>query len=238
MTQISRKQREMQKRESQILAVARPILLEEGYQSLSMDRIAAQMEYAKGTIYNHFPNKEEIVMALALESLDLRRRMFEQASLVNPRSRYRMIAIGCACDTYALECQQHFAIEQMLRNSIVWDKSSHERQELIKKYEFRCMAIVAGVVRDAVASQDLVLPTGMSSEEFVFGFWALTYGTHALVQSSPSLLDIGVADPFLSIRYHAYTLMNGYQWQPLIGFEESEKFRESILDTVRCGSTE
>ena len=94
MTQISRKQREMQKRESQILAIARPILLEEGYQSLSMDRIAAQMEYAKGTIYNHFPNKEEIVMALALESLDLRRRMFEQASLVNPRSRYRMIAIG------------------------------------------------------------------------------------------------------------------------------------------------
>ena len=187
-----------------------------------MDRIAAQMEYAKGTIYNHFPNKEEIVMALALESLELRRRMFEQASLVSPRSRYRMIAIGCACDTYALECQQHFAIEQMLRNSIVWDKASHERQELIKKYEFRCMAIVAGVVRDAVASQDLILPTGMSSEEFVFGFSALTYGTHALVQSSPSLLDIGVADPFLSIRYHAYTLMNGYQWQPLIGFDESE----------------
>ncbi len=44
-----------------------------------MDRVAAQMEYAKGTIYNHFPNKEEIVLALAVEAMQLRRRLFERA---------------------------------------------------------------------------------------------------------------------------------------------------------------
>ncbi len=50
MTQLTRKQREIERRTREILSVARPILLEEGFHGLSMDRVAAQMEYAKGTI--------------------------------------------------------------------------------------------------------------------------------------------------------------------------------------------
>ena len=56
MVELTRKQREMERRTSEILRVARPILITEGVQGLSMDRVASQMEYAKGTIYNHFPN--------------------------------------------------------------------------------------------------------------------------------------------------------------------------------------
>jgi AcrR family transcriptional regulator len=234
MNVLSRKQREIQERETQILAIARPVLLAEGYQSLSMERIASQMEYAKGTIYNHFPNKEEIVTALALESLELRRRMFERAAMASPCARRRMIAIGCACDLYAMECQEHFAIEQMLRNSVIWEKSSEKRQELIRRCEYRSMGIVAGIVRDAVAAGDLKLPEAMTCEEFVFGFWALTYGSYVLTSTSPSLPDIGVSDPFRTVRYHAYSLMNGYGWQPITSFEETEQFRDSILDKVRC----
>ncbi|MEM8733633.1 MAG: hypothetical protein AAGG44_05410, partial [Planctomycetota bacterium] len=77
-------------------------------------------------------------------------------------------------------------------------------------------------VRDALSSGDLEIPAEMGPEEFVFGFWALTYGSHALISSSPSLPDIGVSDPVRSMRYHAWTLMNGYSWKPLISFAETE----------------
>lgn len=226
------KQREILERERQILALARPILVAEGYQGLSMDRLAAHMKYAKGTLYNHFPNKEEIVAALAIESLELRRGMFERASLMSPRSRERMMAIGSACDTYATECGEHFAVEQMLRNAVIWEKSSPKRQELVRHCEFRAMAIVAGVVRDAVAVGDLQIPPGMSAEEFVFGFWSLTYGSYALVASSPSLPDIGVTNPVRSIRYHGWTLMNGYNWQPLLPFEEAEEMMNTFAKWI------
>lgn len=236
MEVLTRKQREIQERESQILALARPILVAEGYQSLSMDRLAAKMEYAKGTLYNHFPNKEEIVAALAIESIDLRRKMFEKAAMLGYKSRVRMTAIGCACDLYARSCGEHFAVEQMLRNSVIWQKSSKKRQNIIRQCELRCMSIVAGVVRDAIASGDLSLPDNMGAEEFVFGFWSLTYGSHALIGSSPSLPDVGVADPVRSIRYHGWTLMNGYGWQPLLSFEETQElmnaFEEDILTDV------
>ncbi len=232
METLSRKQREISDRERQILALARPILVHEGYQALSMDRLAAQMEYAKGTLYNHFPNKEEIVAALAIESLELRRKMFERASLLSPISRHRMMAIGCACDLYTQECAEHFAVEQMLRNSVIWQKSSEKRQVLIQQCEMRAMSVVAGVVRDAVAAGDLTVPEHMSAEELVFGFWSLTYGSHALIASSPSLSEVGVNDPVRSIRYHGWTLMNGYQWKPFISFDETESLMHQLGERI------
>ncbi len=228
----SRKQREIDQREKQILSLARPILVREGFQSLSMERLATEMEYAKGTLYNHFPNKEEIVAALAIESLELRRAMFEAASLTSPLSRQRLMAIGLACDLYATDCAEHFAVEQMLRNAVIWEKSSAKRQALIQQCELRSMSIVAGVVRDGIVAQDLILPSSMKAEEFVFGFWALTYGSHSLMATSPSLPDVGVLDPIRSIRYHGWTLMNGYNWKPLISFEETEAFLQDLKQRI------
>ncbi|MEZ6080772.1 MAG: TetR/AcrR family transcriptional regulator [Pirellulaceae bacterium] len=234
MHTLSRKQREIQQREQQILAMARPMLVRDGYAGLSMDRLAVQMEYAKGTLYNHFPNKEEIVAALALESLELRRQMFEQASTLSDDSRKRMMAIGAACEKYAIECQQHFAVELMLRNAIIWEKASEQRQQLIRTCELRAMGVVAGVVRDAVALGDLHLPE-MTPEEFVFGFWSLTFGSHVLIASSPSLPDIGVNQPVRSMRYHGWTLMNGYGWQPLLSFEESDRCMHDLAERISIG---
>jgi AcrR family transcriptional regulator len=236
METMSRKKREITEREQQILALARPILVAEGYQALSMERLAAQMEYAKGTLYNHFPNKEEIVLALAIESLELRRSMFECAATISGKSRERMMAIGSACDLYTLQCPQHFAVEQMLRNSVIWEKSSKKRQELIQQCELRSMSIVAGVARDGIAAGDLTLPKNMTAEELVFGFWSLTYGSHVLITSSPSLSDIGVADAVKSIRYHGWILINGFNWLPHYTFAETEvlmnSFSERILSHV------
>ena len=68
MGTLTRKQREIAEREQLILGIAAEMLVERGYLGLTMDRIAAATEYSKGTIYQHFPNKEEIVAALATES--------------------------------------------------------------------------------------------------------------------------------------------------------------------------
>ncbi|MCA9129606.1 MAG: TetR/AcrR family transcriptional regulator [Planctomycetales bacterium] len=236
MAVLSRKQREIQEREQRILSLARPILVEQGYQALSMDRLAAQMEYAKGTLYNHFPNKEEIVVALAVESLELRRKMFERASILRATPRERMMAVGCSCEVYSSACAEHFAVEQMLRNAVIWEKSSNKRQDLIRQCELRSMDLVAGIVRDAVAVGDLQLPNEMTAEELVFGFWSLTYGSHALIASSPTLPDLGIGDPVRSIRYHAWTLMNGYRWAPYLSFEEANSVMNEIAERIRSDS--
>ena len=237
MATISRKQREIQEREKQILSVARSILLTDGYHGLSMDRLAGEMEYAKGTLYNHFPNKEEIVVALALQSMEMRRRLFEVASMIRANTRSRLAAIGGACDFFAADCREHFAMEQLLRNGAILEKSSEIRQSLVRQCEHRVMAIVAGVVRDAVASGDLDLPQELTPEELVFGFWSLMFGSQILVATSPAMSEIGVSDPMRTIRYHAWSLMNAYHWKPFSSFEETQQqladFRQRLLSEVK-----
>lgn len=233
MVTLSRKQREIQDREVQILQLARPILLREGYQALSMERLASQMEYAKGTLYNHFPNKEEIVLALALESMELRARMFDAAATSSPHSRERLLCVGAACELYTNECADHFAIEEWIRNSTIWEKSSQQRQDLIRQCEGRCMAIVAGIVRDAVARRDLELRNGLTAEEMIFGFWSINYGSQVLAATSPSLASLGVANAPQAIRHHCYTLLNGFGWQPITNFQEHTALMDKFGSMLR-----
>lgn len=220
MVELTRKQREMERRSLEILRVARPILIAEGFQGLSMDRVASQMEYAKGTIYNHFPNKEEIVLALAVESMELRRNLFEQSGIVTGPPRFRMMALGAACEFFTQHCTDDFLVEQCIRNQSIWDKSSEQRQNLIRQCEGQCMGIVAGIVRDAVSCGELNIPPSLTPEELVFGFWAINYGSQILTYSSPSLPAIGINDPFNAIRVHCCTLLNGFAWQPTMMLPE------------------
>ncbi len=63
MTPLSRKQREIRDRELLILDNAAELLYQEGYAGLSMERIAEAIEYSKGTVYQHFKCKEEVLCA-------------------------------------------------------------------------------------------------------------------------------------------------------------------------------
>ena len=232
MIEMTRKQREIERRAGEILRVAKPILVGEGFHALSMDRVAAEMEYAKGTIYNHFPHKEEIVLALAIQSMELRRKLFEFSAASAAGSRSRMMAVGVACEFYAYHCQEDFVIEQWMRTLSVWEKSSPQRQNLIRQCEAQCMAIVAGVVRDGIREGALTVPVDMTHEEFVFGFWALTIGNQILIASSPSLPALGVHNPARAIRIHCATLLNGFGWKPTISLPDHLELSDRLADSL------
>ncbi|MBA3825523.1 MAG: TetR/AcrR family transcriptional regulator [Ktedonobacterales bacterium] len=58
------KERQREEREQLILDAAEALLVEKGYHEMAMDEIAARVGIAKGTVYLHFPSKEELLLAL------------------------------------------------------------------------------------------------------------------------------------------------------------------------------
>ncbi len=58
-----------------ILNLAEEVLEEKGYHETTMDEIAVRAGVAKGTLYQHFPSKDELIVALFERHLD----RFEQA---------------------------------------------------------------------------------------------------------------------------------------------------------------
>lgn len=228
-TTLTRKERERTEREARILQLARKMLREVGYHGLSMDRIAAEMEYSKGTIYQHFRNKEEIILAMANEALETRLSMFEHAATRPGDSRSRMAAIGAAAEAFVERYPLHFTVEQIVRSSSIWEKTSEERRQFMDACEGRCLQIVGGIVRDGVVQGDLELPPGRSAEDLVFGLWSLNFGAYTIIASSGSLQENGIADPVAALRLSQNRMLDGYNWRPL----STEVDYPSIMDQVK-----
>ena len=66
-TGFSRRERERLAHRSEILTTALKLFSSKGYHNVSMQEIARQAEFAVGTLYNFFKDKEDLYKALVLE---------------------------------------------------------------------------------------------------------------------------------------------------------------------------
>jgi AcrR family transcriptional regulator len=210
-----RKQLEIAQREEQILDVAREMFLERGYSGLNMDEIAQRINCAKGTVYGHFRNKEDILMEIAARGVDKRAEMFSRAASFSGRSRERMAVLGLACELFFQVYPHYFDAEVLLRTDTLREKASVKRLEFLRNCEVRCMHIVSGIVRDAVAQRELTLPEGTAAEEIAFSLWSLTYGAYNILETGTPLASLGVKEPLLAIRASAHRMLDGLGWTPL-----------------------
>jgi AcrR family transcriptional regulator len=66
----SRREREKRRQRGDMLTAAVQLFSEKGYHNASMQEIAAKAEFAVGTLYKFFKNKEELYKALVTEQAD------------------------------------------------------------------------------------------------------------------------------------------------------------------------
>lgn len=62
--QLNRRERQVQERRNTILSAALQLFESKGYLDTSMEEIAETADVARGTLYNHFENKAEVLLAL------------------------------------------------------------------------------------------------------------------------------------------------------------------------------
>jgi len=232
MSKLSRKEIEVQHRQERILAFARKVISREGVGGLNMDRIADSLEYSKGTIYNHFPCKEEILVALGIETTEQRSKLFQRACRFPGRPREQMLAIGIAAELFAKLFPDHFRLEQTFRMSAIWDKVSESRREALERAELGCMRTVVGVVQSAIETGDLGLEADSSAEDIVFGFWSLTSGAYALADCNPNLAKLGINDPFAAVRQLTRQLADGILWHPLSSEWDYDLVSQRVLKEI------
>jgi len=67
LKKLSRKEREFQMHRREILEAALDLFSEKGFHNVTMQEIAKESEFAVGTLYKFFANKEELYKALVLE---------------------------------------------------------------------------------------------------------------------------------------------------------------------------
>lgn len=86
----SLKERQRLERTQLILEAAEALLIEKGYHEASIEEIAARVGIAKGTVYLHFPSKQDLVIALLDRHLAAFRQLVDTASSASGSARERL----------------------------------------------------------------------------------------------------------------------------------------------------
>jgi AcrR family transcriptional regulator len=94
---IERREREREEVRRKILTAARDLFASEGYDRVTMRRIADAIEYSATTIYNHFEDKDDLVQALCQEDFDrLFQHLQQTPSPADPVEAVRQLGLAYA----------------------------------------------------------------------------------------------------------------------------------------------
>jgi AcrR family transcriptional regulator len=215
MNTLTRKQREIQQRKQLMLDIAEQLIDEDGHQALSMDRIAELSEYSKGTVYQHFPCKEEVLIAICQRSMGTLTELFERANRFDGRPRERIVAIYFAHSLYAALHTLQFCCIQIVKSASVKEKISEQSLATHLESERRIVGLVAHSIQDGISCGDLVLPVDCNPIDVVFGFWSSSYGGLLLQTYDIDFNEIGLPDLNASMRKIFQFTLDGMGWKPL-----------------------
>ncbi|HVO74802.1 MAG TPA: TetR/AcrR family transcriptional regulator [Ignavibacteriaceae bacterium] len=172
MGTAERKEREKAEVRKMILDAAMELFIKEGYDSVSIRKIADKIEYSPGSIYTYFEDKASLFYALHVEGFGiLYQKQLSAQSIIDPRER--LIAHGRAYIEFAVENQQYYDImfiqheaEEIICKEKNWDHG-HRSYDLLKRNVAECKA--AGMFKD------------LNLDSVAFVLWSTVHGIVSLV---------------------------------------------------------
>lgn len=170
---ITAKKREIIRREHLILDIASRLLIKGGYHGLTMAQIANKANCSKGTVYKHYKCKEDIIVALATESVDKQRALIERAVTFQGRPRERMLAVGEATHLFSQLYKEDSRIFQIMNGEAITQKSSELFLSRMRTSANITLGVMTSIVRDAILQGDLTLSPEMPPEDIIYHFWLI-----------------------------------------------------------------
>jgi hypothetical protein len=105
-----RRIRQKEEVRSSILSTAWQMVKEEGWQSLSIRKIADAIEYSVPVIYDHFENKETIMLEFAKEGFQLLSKRIQKAKEKSNNPAEQIKAIADAYWNFAFKNKEHYQL--------------------------------------------------------------------------------------------------------------------------------
>lgn len=232
MNTLTRKQREKLEREQLILDTAQVIINDEGLGNLTMERVAAEVEYSKGTIYNHFANKEEILSGISCRCMERLGNLFTRASQHSGSHRERIAAIGIAHSLYSRLHPKEMQNMQLLKSADVRNRISAEKLVQMEQQEVRVIGLVMNIIIDAMKAGDIPANQTFTPEGLMFGLWSMTYGANLLALTDIPFEELGMGDPLDMFWVNSNKLLDSYQWKPLSTEMDIFALRDRLINAL------
>lgn len=223
----ARKQIQIAERENEILRIAGEILASEGPNALTMERVLARVQFSKGTLYNHFTCREDLLVAFHAQCFAEHLAFFERGALFRGRARERFTAAGVSHEVKHLldTCALRFSLtEEMLA------AASERWREAFLSTHRETIGVFIGIVRDGIAAGDL--PGDTPPELVASATWAMSVGASSLRESALIFRGLEGADFGRMRRRMFEVLLDGFGWRPLSTEHDYEAVRRRAMEEV------
>lgn len=170
MSVQERKQRERADRERLILATARELAEQQGWDAVTTRRLAERIEYSQPVLYSHFRGKREIIGAVALEGAAEMAVAMRAATAAASTPRDRVAALARAYLDFAERNPAVYDALFQLDGGLAY--AQEDTPEQLKDAFAALMETLGEVAGD-----------GVEPELFTEVFWASLHGVATLTRS-------------------------------------------------------
>lgn len=174
MKQPSRQERHVEMKVA-ILEAARAAILEHGPARFSLRDVARRSGYSPAGLYEYFSGKEDLIQAVADESLAQLHASLSRAAAGLPPAQ-RLVELGLAYVRFARDNPQHFML--------IFTRLPSRRTTLqappsgTSPYQ-----LVLQAVQDGIDARVFAASSGFGVEQIAYGLWALAHGMAMLQQT-------------------------------------------------------
>lgn len=203
-------------RENTLLDCAHAFIQRENIATLTIDKLVKELPFSKGTVYNHFSSKEDLLLGLCNRGMTILAEMFNRASHYNGIPRERGLAIHFAYMLYAKLYPTLFMLVLTAKTSNITDKASAARQDEHLQLEGLLIGPIVSIFQDSLAKGEINPPVPMTLEQLSFACWSLSFGTNALLLQN--IEHCGTRSTLVverELMNNVNILFDGFRFRPL-----------------------
>jgi AcrR family transcriptional regulator len=201
-----------ERRSDELLAVSRTLLRRGGLAGLSMAAIAEEAGCSRPAVYQYFQSKEEVVMALAIDSAGVRNLLYARVRDFDARPRERLVALA---EVDAILYPEVPVLEETTYANALRAGTSTARQDELRRAQRVAYESYVACVRAAVESGDLTLPRHVDAEQLIFTLATFSTGLFAPVSRGLPDGEDDHGDPRPAMRRLGSAFLDGLGWKPL-----------------------
>ena len=168
-------------RKSQIIAAADLVLLEVGINRFTVDQVIQRAGIAKGTVYNYYKHKDEMLAELGFKSLRLLRDSFAAGTAKHDSAIHKVKAICHACYQYYMRYPKYFELIAYMERP----EFQINTQEYIRISE-EIQGLTEGIIKQGQAQKEIRHNLNSTMANYIL--WASCVGVVGFVESKKKLL--------------------------------------------------
>lgn len=222
-----------QERENLILDCALELIKKDGAALLTIDKVVSHTPYSKGTIYNHFSGKEDLLLSLCIRNMNDLAELFNRAQTLDGNLREKALATMFAYMLYARLNPVEFMLVITAKSSSITDKSSELHCEQQVQSEGKIIGPTAMLFQQALDAGEINPPIPMSVEQITFACWSQGFGCNALllqdVERCGARTGLFVEQEMLN---SVQLLLDGLRFKPLSYEFDWSKTLQQLKDVI------